>query len=293
MIRDSGRAFANPTYAAFLQLAGHERNAHLVAARAGQRYLLGAATSLTLLYPSAADVAAPLPDDDINNASLVGLLRFGDFSALLTGDAEAPVEARLVSRGLLGHVDVLKVGHHGSRSSTGIALLDATQPQTALISVGTGNDYGHPAAVTLRALAARPGLIVHRTDHEGTIEVSSNGSSYVATSRVVRDPMRRVQPAHAIGADATWHAAIASIRTWPRWDWTTRDGCSPRLTFRAASSFIPRGSPPSPPRPRSWCSRPASRSTFGSSRSPPCCTTSTSPKRATIPISTVARPRGG
>jgi competence protein ComEC len=291
LILDSGRAFANPTYAAFLSLARNEASGRLIVARAGQRYLLGDGTSLTLLYPSAADVAAPLPDDDINNASLVGLLRFGDFTALLTGDAEAPVEARLVSRGLLGPVNVLKVGHHGSSSSTGAALLDATRPQTALISVGLGNDYGHPAAVTLRALAARPGLIVHRTDTEGTIEVSSDGSSYLTLSRVARDRMRPALPTPAFGSGATRLATIASIRAWPRWDSTTRDGCSPPSTFRTASWCIPRASRRSRPRLRSWSSRRASRSMSGSSRSPPCCTTSTSRRRVTIPTSMGGRQR--
>ena len=88
---------------------------------------------------------------------MVLLLESGAFQALLTGDAEAPVERRLLERGLLSRVDVLKVGHHGSESSTLPEALAVLQPAVALISCGADNEYGHPHAVTLEHLAALPG----------------------------------------------------------------------------------------------------------------------------------------
>ena len=88
---------------------------------------------------------------------MVLLLESGAFRALLTGDAEAPVERRLLERGLLSRVDVLKVGHHGSESSTLPEMLAVLQPAVALISCGADNEYGHPHAVTLEHLAALPG----------------------------------------------------------------------------------------------------------------------------------------
>jgi competence protein ComEC len=289
LVLDSGRDFDNPTYATFVALARAEPGAELTNARAGQRLELGAGASFTVLYPSDADAAGPLPDGDINNASVVGTLRAGSFNALLTGDAEAPVEARLLSRGLLGPIDVLKVGHHGSRSSTTPPFLQAVDPAIALISVGTGNDYGHPAPVTLAALAARPGLVVHRTDTDGTIEVISDGHSFRAATRLGRDPLRSVRAAAgAPQASATTLAARVSIFAWPRWDSTTRAGCSTRSSCRTGSWSILRASSWSPPRRRTWSNRRGYRSTSGWSRSPPCCTTSTSPRRAASRSSTDA-----
>lgn len=287
LILDSGRAFDNPTYDRFVALARAEPGGRLVTARAGQRYGLGQAT-FTLLYPSPADAAGPLPDDDINNASVVGVLRFGAFSALLTGDAETPVEGRLLERGLLGPVDVLKVGHHGSRSSSSPGLLDATAPQLALISDGVDNDYGHPAPVTLAALAARAGLIIHRTDLEGSIEVISDGRRFAARSRVARDPQR---PTHGLARGGSNEPG--SILAWPSPDSMLLARCLPRSTCPVASSRIPRGSSAWPPKPRAWFSAPASRSRFASSRSPPCCTTSTSPRPAKRPMSTAWWPPAG
>ncbi len=101
LILDGGRDYPNPSYHRFIELAREEPGGHLVAARAGQRVRLDATTVLTVLYPRADDVAGQLPDGDINNASVVALLRSGGFTALLTGDAEAPVEAMLAERGLL------------------------------------------------------------------------------------------------------------------------------------------------------------------------------------------------
>jgi competence protein ComEC len=149
----------------------------VVLARAGQELALGPSTTVTVLYPTADDAAAPLPEDDINNGSVVLRVRSGGFSALLTGDAETPIEGSLVARGVLSPVDVLKVGHHGSTSSTTPGLLDAVRPSVAIISAGEGNEYGHPAPETLAALAARPATAVFRTDLDGDVEVATDGST--------------------------------------------------------------------------------------------------------------------
>ncbi len=182
-ILQAGIGYENPSFERLL--ADADRTATpVVIARAGQRIALDATTDVRVLYPSAAEAAAPLPDGDINNGSVVLLLTHGGFTALLTGDAEAPVEAALLARGAIPEVDVLKVGHHGSTSSTTPGLLEAAQPTVALISDGTGNEYGHPAPQTLAALAARPGLAVFRTDLDGDIEVETDGITYrVHTTR--------------------------------------------------------------------------------------------------------------
>ncbi|HEY1252751.1 MAG TPA: DNA internalization-related competence protein ComEC/Rec2 [Thermoanaerobaculia bacterium] len=90
--------------------------------------------------------------DAVNNQSVVALFERGGRSALLTGDAGAPTEADLAASGALTPVDVLKVGHHGSRTSTSAALMEAARPRIALLSCGRRNRFGHPAADTLATL---------------------------------------------------------------------------------------------------------------------------------------------
>ncbi|MEO8252236.1 MAG: ComEC/Rec2 family competence protein [Chloroflexota bacterium] len=271
LILDTGRDYPNPTYPRFLDLARNEPGARFVVARTGQRLRLDSSTAFTLLYPRATDVAGPLPEGDINNASVVGLLRSGGFTALLTGDAKAPIEATLAERGLLGRVDVLKVGHHGSRFSSSPALLEPTRPGAAIISAGIGNAFGHPHQETLDRLQAIPGLRLHRTDLEGSVEVVSDGLRYQARSRYVADPWRTV-----VGAPPSSQRPTGRIGTWPSRPSPRPSSCSP-------PSPCPTGSSPTlavsaawrPRRCGSWLS-PASRSIRTSSRSPPCCMTSTS-----------------
>lgn len=268
LILDTGREYPNPTYPLFLRLARSEPDGRLLSARAGERLRLDAKTVFTLLYPTAADVAAPLPEGDINNASVVGLLRYGGFTALLTGDAELPVEALLAQRELLSPIDVLKVGHHGSHSSTGPALLDRTRPGAALISAGIGNDYGHPHQVTLDHLREVPGLRLHRTDLEGSLEVVSDGLSYQVRSRLVTDPWRSV-----VAAPMSATRTARSIGAWPYPPPPRPSCCLPPSTFRMPSSPTLEVSATSQPRRRGSSRAPASRSIPTLSRSPPCCMT--------------------
>jgi competence protein ComEC len=107
-------------------------------------------------------------EDGANALSLVLELRYGDFSALLTGDAPAAVEEALLPRILSPRIQVLKVGHHGSRTSTSPQLLERISPEVALVSVGGRNRYGHPHLEILRRLEAG-GVGVFRTDRLGTL----------------------------------------------------------------------------------------------------------------------------
>lgn len=127
---------------------------------------------LTFLAPDSAWTASL---HDANDASIVMMLRVGARRMLLTGDAELAEEAWLLAHapGPL-RADVLKVGHHGSRTSSSGAFLAAVQPAAAIISVGAGNDYGHPSPGTLDALQAA-GAHILRTDQVGTIIVRTDG----------------------------------------------------------------------------------------------------------------------
>jgi competence protein ComEC len=113
--------------------------------------------------------------DDANLASTVVLIRYRRVRFLLVGDAEAPEEEWLLAHGdTLLHADVLKVGHHGSRTSSTPDFLAAVRPRIALISVGAGNGYGHPNAEVMGALAG-VGAEVLRTDRFGTVVVRTDG----------------------------------------------------------------------------------------------------------------------
>lgn len=114
--------------------------------------------------------------DGLNNYSIVVKVEFGNNSFLFTGDAEQVSEKEMLSKGLGLKADVLKVGHHGSRTSSSDAFLDAVNPKYAVISVGKDNDYGHPNAEALNLLSSR-GAAVYRTDLNGTIVATSNGNN--------------------------------------------------------------------------------------------------------------------
>jgi competence protein ComEC len=270
---EAGIGFDNPSYLRLLADAS-AAGIGVLRATAGHEIALDATTSLAVLYPSDDDARAPLPDGDINNGSVVVELRHGGFRALLTGDAEAPVEAALVSRGAVRAIDVLKVGHHGSHSSSTPEFLAAVDPTVAIISAGVDNEYGHPAAETLAALAGR---IVLRTDLDGDVEVVTDGRTFAArTDAGWTAPMAVRDPALA-GSIAPWPSLTVS----PPCASSTRRGCpTASWSTRAASPALP-----SPPR-ASW-RRHRSRSTARSSRPPRCCTTSTSP-RSVAPAASMA-----
>ncbi len=109
-----------------------------------------------------------LTPDNQHDASVVTYWQYGEHSWLLTGDAEQEHEAQMLARALIKPITILKVGHHGSNTSTGEALLQATQPKYAVISLGANNRYGHPHQVTLDKLA-KFNIPVLRTDQSGTI----------------------------------------------------------------------------------------------------------------------------
>ncbi len=111
---------------------------------------------------------------DPNLASTIALVRYGMVRFLLVGDAERAEEDWLVAQHGDLRAQVLKVGHHGSSTSSSDAFLDAVRPEVAVISVGAGNKYGHPSADVLYALS-RIGAEVLRTDQVGTVVVRTDG----------------------------------------------------------------------------------------------------------------------
>jgi competence protein ComEC len=153
------------------------------AKRDGQRWVAGRAdvafeidgVRFHLLYPMS-DFDATLPANDV---SVVFRVEYGRFSALFLGDAPVAVEEHLVARYGNGlRAGVLKVGHHGSATSTGEVLLRTVQPEIALISAGRRNRYGHPAPSVVQRLEAHR-VRVLRTDRLGNITVRATRSGRV------------------------------------------------------------------------------------------------------------------
>ncbi len=112
-----------------------------------------------------------------NDASLIFRVTYGESALLLTGDAGVGEEERLLGTGREIRADLLKIGHHGSSSSTGEGFLDAVSPRFAVISCGRNNDYGHPDREVLERLEKR-GIVVCRTDREGTVLFRSDGRTW-------------------------------------------------------------------------------------------------------------------
>ncbi|MDP2927131.1 MAG: ComEC/Rec2 family competence protein [bacterium] len=130
------------------------------------------------------EVLAPLEDfvgrevKDYNTSSLVFKVSYGQTDFLLTGDAPVSIEKELVEimKSDLG-VEILQVGHHGSKSSTSQAWLEAVIPEIAVIQVGRDNRYGHPNQEVLERLK-NYGIKILRTDEQGDIKIISNGENY-------------------------------------------------------------------------------------------------------------------
>lgn len=119
--------------------------------------------------------------DNLNNSSLILKIVYGDFSLLLTGDAEKEAEKQLLSDKKDVSADVLKVGHHGSETSTSGNFLKAVSPKCAVISCGKNNDYGHPHEKTLKKLE-KQGTEVYRTDISGTISLFADSDGRFSVS---------------------------------------------------------------------------------------------------------------
>ncbi|MFI5210395.1 MAG: DNA internalization-related competence protein ComEC/Rec2 [Gemmatimonadales bacterium] len=163
VVLDPGDPVSDRLYLGFLdELA--ERGDRWRAARAGDTLVVDS-VRVVVLHPSAGWPEFGL---DLNEDSAVLRLEYGGCRVLMAGDAGLIAEAAM--RGHAGPVDLLKVGHHGSRTATGQAWLDELAPEAAIISVGAHNRYGHPAPETGARLAAN-GIGTWRTDREGTITV--------------------------------------------------------------------------------------------------------------------------
>ena len=172
----------NPTrnYEDFL-LAIEEKGVEYVGAQPGQKFEdLGDGVLISVLAP----ILPLFTRDQVrsggnepNANSVVTRLDYGDFSMLLTGDAEKQTEERLMMNGANVKAKILKVGHHGSPHATSVEFLSAGGFEAAVISCGKKNDYGHPSPPVLQRLR-EANVKVYRTDFQGEITIVTRGDGY-------------------------------------------------------------------------------------------------------------------
>lgn len=178
LVLEPGEPVPDAGYLGFLS-AVESDGAEWRAARRGDRLELDG-VRIEVLSP---DSAWAVGQTDINEQSVVLLVTYGTTRLLFAGDAGMPTEMHLAGR--VGHVTLLKVGHHGSRWATSDRWLDELQPDDAVISVGAKNRYGHPAPEALARLRAH-GVKVFRTDELGTITFSVTSHGTITVSDVRR-----------------------------------------------------------------------------------------------------------
>ncbi len=185
----NGMREEHDTYAAFEDALTQSRAAHR-AVCAGEKYTLGELT-LFVLAPFSAEDAA-----EGNEGSIVLRMTAGNATALFTGDAESKTEQALLTRygRTVLDVDLYKVGHHGSSTSTGQALLDAMSPQYAVICCGRENSFGHPHGEVIERLESS-GVQVFRTDLHGEVcfSLGENGFELLTALKTEQDLKRRTQ----------------------------------------------------------------------------------------------------
>lgn len=139
-----------------------------IAAQSIQSFNLGSA---------AIDILSPQKQyKELNNMSIVMKITYGETSFLFQGDAESPVENALLSSDINLSADVLKLGHHGSKTATTEKYLEAVKPNIAIVSCGQGNSYGHPRVTVMEYLVER-GIDYYVTVDNGDITVASNGKN--------------------------------------------------------------------------------------------------------------------
>ena len=174
LLMDNGEPTRSPLVTQYREVAA-SRHVVCKSARRGQSIVCGDGVILEILGPTAAE-ALELAETHgaANNASLVARLRYGNTAFLLTGDAEGEEEADILRSGLPLDCDVLKAGHHGSRTSTSPEFLSRAHPRDAVISVGAHNLYGHPSGEVLTRLRDSR-IHIYRTDLTGAVLCTSDG----------------------------------------------------------------------------------------------------------------------
>lgn len=159
----------SPAATAFEKAAFAER-AQIVNAEAGQVFQLGASTTVRILSPH-----GDTTNWESNNASVIVQVKYGDIEFMLTGDAPTSIEEYMVGEyGNTLESEVLKLGHHGSKTSSSNSFLDAASPKYAVVSAGKDNRYGHPYQDVVNRVEEREIQIMSTVD-SGTVTFETDG----------------------------------------------------------------------------------------------------------------------
>jgi competence protein ComEC len=188
-VLDSGIPHTSSTYEHFLETIEQKKIPYRVAEQ-GQTIDIDPSLTIFVLSPPKERVG-----DDLNTNSIVLRISYGTVAFLMAGDLGGESENALVKSGYPLDAGILKVGHHGSYSSTSSLFLERVRPETAIIMVEKDNPYGHPHKETLDLLK-NYGVTVYRTDLDGTIVIRSDGISY---SVKTESTDKGIWSGHAIG----------------------------------------------------------------------------------------------
>lgn len=165
-------------YASWLKAVADE-GANITDPAAGDVIDLGNEVFLRIVSPLSSVAGQTVKKT--NDNSTVAMLDYKDLEVLLTGDIELKSERGILLEGIDADADILKVGHHGSKTSTGKEFLSAVSPDVAIIQVGAENRYGHPAPEVLERLN-KYGIKVYRNDLDGDIRLKSDGRQFLISN---------------------------------------------------------------------------------------------------------------
>ncbi|AYK15411.1 MAG: lamin tail domain-containing protein [Methanosarcina flavescens] len=179
---DSGYPHTSKTYENMLIIID-TKDIPFEVVQAGHKIDFDPAVDIEVLNP------ASIYSDELNENSVVLKVTYGETSFLLMGDAGLESEEYIIEAGYDVDSDILKVGHHASRSGSGRTFISAVSPEVSIVEVGAGNDYGHPHAEVLDRL--QKVSTVYRTDLDGTIVITTDGSTYTVTTEKTRNTSSR------------------------------------------------------------------------------------------------------
>lgn len=160
-------------------LAVEKENANVYFATVGQQLALGASTSVLIFSPN-----GDVTDLESNTSSIIVQLRYGDIEFMLTGDAPISIEnylSKTFGKGL--ESEVLKLGHHGSRTSSSDIFLDTVKPKFGVVSAGKDNTYGHPHSEVVEKVTKRNILIFNTIEQESVVFESDGKEVWLKGSR--------------------------------------------------------------------------------------------------------------
>lgn len=212
------KSYDSNAFKDFVKYAEQKGNG-ITVPKPGDAYVLGSATVKILGLNGGSDT---------NDTSIILRIDYGETSFLFTGDAERDAEQAVLNRGVDLSATVLKVGHHGSDTSTSYVFLREIMPQYAVISVGNGNNYGHPTEETLSRLRDAD-VKVYRTDMQGDIFCTSDGKSvsFTVTKNASADVFGGIgenSTSQSAPADATTPTADSSAEPEENMVWIPKSG---------------------------------------------------------------------